>query len=64
MIKCFITSLSDSHGVQVHKLAQNERSQHPAILTDQTWEVKDLIQDFRENVLAGYSGPGSPERAR
>ena len=39
---------------EVHKLAKKERGQHPAILTEQTWSIKDLLYGFR----------GSSERAR
>ena len=37
-------------GVGVHKLAKNERGQHPAILTEQDWSIKDLLRGFQENV--------------
>ena len=42
--------------VSVHKLAKNERGQYQAILTEQTWSIKDLLYDFQENVFAGRSG--------
>ena len=36
-------------GVEVHKLAKKERGQYPAILTEQTWSIKDLLYGFRGN---------------
>ena len=45
--------------VEVHKLAKKkERDQYPAILTEQTWSIKDLSYGFRANTA------GSPEWAR
>ena len=40
-------------GVQVHKLAKKNNE---AILTEQTWSLKDLLHGFREKVLSGHSG--------
>ena len=40
----------DRDEVEVHKLAKKERGQYPAILTEQTWSIRDVA--------------GSPERAR
>ena len=37
----------DRDGVEVHKLAKIERGQYPAILTEQSWEIKDLLHGFR-----------------
>jgi len=34
--------VQDVH-VQVHKLAQKEQGQYPAILTEQTWSIQDLL---------------------
>jgi len=39
----------DQDGVEIHKLAKEERGQHPAILTKQAWSVKDLSCGFRGN---------------
>ena len=33
--------------VEVHKLAKKERGQYPAILTEQTWSIKDLLHGFQ-----------------
>ena len=33
----------DRDEVKVHKLANKERGQYPAILTEQTWSIKDLV---------------------
>ena len=32
--------------VEVLKLAKKKRGQYPAILTEQTWSIKDLLYDF------------------
>ena len=39
--------------VEVHKLAKKERGQYPAILTEQTWSIKDLLYGFRGNFACG-----------
>ena len=44
----------DRDRVGVYK--KNERGQYQAILTEQTWSIKDLLYDFQENVFAGRSG--------
>ena len=36
----------DRDEVDVHKLAKKERGQYPAILTEQTWSIKDLLYGF------------------
>ena len=50
----------DRDEVEVHKLAKKERGQYPAILTEQTWSIKDLLYSlymaFGEIFHAGYSG--------
>ena len=45
----------DRDEVEVHKLAKKkkERDQYPAILTEQTWSIKDLLYDFRGNLSCG-----------
>ena len=56
--------------VEVHKLARKERIQYPAILTKQTWSIKDLVHGFRGNfscriqrvVLRGQDGCILPAR--
>ena len=35
------------------KLAKKERGQYPAILTEQTWSIKDLLYGFWENFACG-----------
>jgi len=40
----------DRSGVVVDKLAENERGQYLAILTEQVWPIKDFLHGFRENV--------------
>jgi len=43
----------DRDVVEVHKLAKKERGQYPAILTEQTWSIKDLLYGFRGNLSCG-----------
>ena len=53
----------DRDEVEIHKLAKKlERGQYPAILTAQTWLIKDLLYGFRGIFLRITAG--SPERAR
>ena len=42
----------DRDEVKVHKLAkkEKERGQYPAILTEQTWSIKDLLYGFWEKL--------------
>ena len=54
--KFFFCVFMDRDEVEVHKLAKKERGQYPAILTEQTWSIKDLLYGFGEILLAGYSG--------
>ena len=39
--------------VEVHKLAKKERGQYPAIVTEQTWSIKDLLHGFWGNFACG-----------
>ena len=50
LAKSFFCMFMDRDEVEVHKLAQG---QYPAILTEQTWPIKDLLHDFRENFSCG-----------
>ena len=43
----------DRDAVEVHKLEKKERGQYPAILTEQTWSIKDLLYGFRGNFSCG-----------
>ena len=60
----------DRDEIEVHKLAKKERGQYPAILTEQTWSIKDLSYGFRGNfscgiqwtVLSGQDGSILPAR--
>ena len=36
-----------------YKLAKKERGQYPAILTEQTWSIKDLLYGFWGNFACG-----------
>ena len=47
MAKFFFCLFRDE--VEVHKLAKKERGQYPAILTEQSWLIKDLLYGFRGN---------------
>ena len=49
----FFCVLMDREEVEVHKLAKKERGQYPAILTEQTWSIKDLLFGFRGNFSCG-----------
>ena len=40
-------------GDEVEVLAKKERGQYPAILTEQTWSIKDLLYYFRGNFARG-----------
>ena len=44
----FCVFMLDRDGVEVHKLAKEERGQFQAILTEQTWSIKDLLLGLRE----------------
>ena len=39
----------DRDEFEVHKLPKIERGQYPAILTEQTWSIKDLLYGSRGN---------------
>ena len=43
----------DRDEVEVHKVAKKERGQYPAILTEQTWSIKDLLYCFWWNFACG-----------
>ena len=43
LAKFFFSVCMDQDGVKVHKLAEKEGGQYPAILTEQTWSIKDII---------------------
>ena len=43
----------DRDEVEVNKLAEKERGQYPAILTEQTWSIKDLLYGFWERFSCG-----------
>ena len=45
----FFCVFMDRDEVEVHKLAKKERGQYPAILTKQTWSIKDLLCGFQGN---------------
>ena len=46
LAKFFFCVFMDRDEVEVHKLAKRERDQYPAILTEQTWSIKDLLYGF------------------
>ena len=43
----------DRDEVEAHKLAKKERGQYPAVLTEQTWSIKDLLYGFWWNFACG-----------
>ena len=47
LTKFFFCVFMDGDEVEVHKLAKKERGQYSAILTEQTWSIKDLLYGFR-----------------
>ena len=49
---------------EVHKLAKKERGQYPAILTEQTWSIKDLLYSFRGNFACGIQCARAQARAK
>ena len=49
----FFCVFLDRDEVEVHKLAKKERGQYPAILTEQTWSIKDLLYGFWGNFACG-----------
>ena len=53
LVKFFFCEFMDLDFVSVHKLAKKERGQYPAILTEQTWSIKDLLYGFRGNFACG-----------
>ena len=46
LAKFFFCVFMDQDEVEVQKLAKKERDQYPAILTKQTWLIKDLLYGF------------------
>ena len=59
----FFCVFMDRDEVEVHKLAKKERGQYPAILTEQTWSIKDFIIWLLAKFCLRDTA-GSPERAR
>ena len=53
LAKFFFCAYLDRDEVEVHKPAKKEIGQYPAILTEQTWSIKDLLYGFRGNVSCG-----------
>ena len=49
----FFCVFMDRDEVEVHKLAKKERGQYPAILTEQTWSIRDLLYGFWPNFACG-----------
>ena len=53
LAKIFSCVFMDRDEVEVHKLAKKEQGQYPAILTEQTWSIKDLLYGFWGNFACG-----------
>ena len=51
--KFFFCVFMDWGEVEVHKLAKKEQGHYPAILTKQTWSIKDLLYGFWGNFSCG-----------
>ena len=49
----FFCVFMDRDRVEVHILAKKEQGQYPAILTEETWSIKNLIYGFRGNFSYG-----------
>ena len=49
----FFCVFMDRDEVEVHELAKKERGQYQAILTEQTWSIKDLLYGFWGNFACG-----------
>ena len=47
----FFCVFMDRDEVEVHKLAKKERGQYQAILTEQTWSIKDSLYGFWWNFV-------------
>ena len=53
LAKFFFCVFMDRDEVEVNKLAKKERGQYSAILTEQTWSIKDLLYGFWWNFACG-----------
>ena len=53
LAKFFFCVFMDRDEVEVNELAKKERGQYPAILTDQTWSIKNLLHGFWGNFSCG-----------
>ena len=53
LAKIFSCVFIDRDEVEVHKLTKKEQGQYPAILTEQTWSIKDLLYGFWGNFACG-----------
>ena len=51
--RSFFWVFMDRDKVEIDKLAKKERGQYPAILTAQTWSIKDLLYGFWGNFACG-----------
>jgi len=49
-------------GVKAHTLAKKNEANIQAIVTEETWAIKDLVYDFWEIFLAGHRGSTVPSR--
>ena len=66
----FVCLWTETKSRSIDSQKKKERGQYPAILTEQTWSIKDLLYGFRGNFSCGIqrvvpSGQdGAPEQAR
>ena len=65
-LSSFFCVFMDRDEVEVHKHAKKERGQYPAILTEQAWSIKDLLDEFslRDKALIPSGQPSSILPAR
>ena len=53
LAELFFCVFTDQDEIKVHKCVKKEQGQYPAILTEQTWSIKDLLYGFRGNFACG-----------
>ena len=56
LAKFFYCMFMDRDEVEVHNSQKKKRGQYPAILTEQTWSIKDLLHGFWGNIACGIQG--------
>ena len=54
----------DRDGVEVHKLAIQERGQYPDTLIEQAWSIKDSLYGFRRNFSCHLARSGNQSQRK